>query len=152
MSKCKLCRERGEQTNGKVKCAFEIGEFSQDNWNCATAIEIRGLIGEGGGYLSSGRRGDNFYLYRHDQSYGALWVPPHPEDVPNGDRMGLWRGGGMIVAYWYRHYCQTELLMRLDPLEPRSAGYPLTLAEAEAAIENIQLTQLFRELTPVALA
>lgn len=66
--KCKLCTEQGQPVNfgSQVRCAFESGEFSSDNWNCATACAIRAFMGEGWG--DDGKNEDNFgnkYLDTH---------------------------------------------------------------------------------------
>jgi hypothetical protein len=138
VSKCTLCIAQGWPSNfgDEPRCAFETGEFSSENWNCATAVAIRMLMGEG---WDDSKTHDNFYVRRDDQSYGALFVPPHPEDIPEGKQVGPWRGGGLIAGYWYKHRSQTEMLIRVDPRnggkEPEAAKR-LTVQEAEAAIEN----------------
>jgi len=139
--KCKLCIEQGHPPNfgSPPRCAFESGEFSSDNWNCATAIRIRELMYQ----ESFGELG--LRLRMHDQSFGSLWVPPHPEDIPYGKRIGPWRGGGFISGYWYKDRGQTEMLIRVDPRDggnEKEAALRLTLAEAEAAIENWDLYKL----------
>jgi len=41
---CKLCEERGKNWVGSNPiCAFESGNFSADNWNCATLLRLRDL-------------------------------------------------------------------------------------------------------------
>lgn len=135
---CKRCRERGRPANfgSEPKCAFRTGEFTSDNWQCATALEIRTLMGE------EGPMPDGFYIRQEDQSYGALCVPPNPNDIPEGDEVGPWRCGGLIAGYWYKNRGQTEMLIRVDPRNggmEEKAALRLTLVEAEAALENFKL-------------
>jgi len=141
MPKCKLCIEQGrpEHSASEPRCAFESGEFSSDNWNCATAGAIRELMGEHA-WIDE-RHDEAFYVRRDDRSYGALFVPPNPEQP---EHEGSWRGGGFIAGYWYKHRGQTEMLIRVDPRnggqEP-DAAKPLTLEEAEAALECCRLAR-----------
>ena len=140
---CKRCIERGRPANfgSEPKCAFMTGEFSEDNWQCVTASIIRSFMGED--YCDT-HDGDRFYIYRDDESFGAIWVPPNPQDVPDGDEVGPWRGGGLIAGYWYKHRGCTEMLIRVDPRnggQAADAGKRLTLAEAEAAIENLEIAK-----------
>lgn len=136
MAKCKLCVEQGwpEHFGSEPCCAFEAGEFSSDNWNCATANAIRRLMGEGD-WGDKERNDEAFYVRRDDQSYGALFVPPNPE---RDEDEGPWQGGGLIAGYWYKHRGQTEMLIRVDPRNggmEQDAAKPLTLEEAEEALE-----------------
>lgn len=144
--KCKLCIEQGWPANygDEPECAFATGEFVENNWACATACEIRTLMGEG----EDEQNEDAFYVRRDDQSYGALWVPPHPDDEED---VGCWRGGGMIVATWYKSRGRTDTMIRVDG---RDGGLerakPLLLAEAEAAIRNIRAWKEKTQDTPTS--
>ncbi len=137
-----MCKERGQTWSGSApRCAFESGVFSSDNWNCATANALRELSGERNWQT---KEKDSLWLRRNDQSFAAMWVPAHPEDVPDGDRCGPFRGGGFIAMTWYKHRGQTEMILRVDPRDGGTVdkcGLPLTIAEAEAAIENIRLAR-----------
>lgn len=137
MAKCKLCVGRPEYFGGERRCAFGTGEFSSDNWLCATCVAIRQLMGESGEETD-----ENFYVRRDDRSYGALFVPPLQQDAPDE---GAWRGGGMIAGYWYKHRGQTEMLIRVDPRDggqENDAAKRLTLEEAEAALECCQAARV----------
>lgn len=44
---CPRCKARGKTWEGAdPNCAFEDGEFSSDNWNCATMNKLRDLCGD----------------------------------------------------------------------------------------------------------
>lgn len=46
-SACPRCVARGKTWKGDApKCAFASGVFSPDNWNCATANDLRALCSE----------------------------------------------------------------------------------------------------------
>lgn len=140
MAKCRLCIEQGRPARfgSEPKCAFETGEFSSDNWNCATAGAIRQLMGERGEDVKTD---ENLYLRRDDQSYGSLFVPPNPQD---DEIIGPWRGGGMIAGYWYKHRGRTDMLIRVDHRDggkEDAAAKRLTLQEAEAALECCRLAR-----------
>lgn len=147
--KCKLCIERGRPANfgSEPQCAFTNGVFDSHNWNCATAVEIRKLMGEGWDTLPSEER---LYTRRHDRSFGALWVSPHPEDVPDGDEVGVFRGGGFIAGHWYKHQGRTDMLIRVDPRNggrTEESGQKLTLEEAEAVLENCRSVSALEKTT-----
>lgn len=131
---CALCKKIPiPKTFGSPrKCAFVDGKFTPDNWNCETANALRLLAGESWNPQPSATK---LYLRRDDQSYAAIYVPSHPEDVPDGEILGPFRGGGFIVMAWYKNHGQIEFMGRID-------GYPascqaLSLVEAEAAIKNL---------------
>jgi hypothetical protein len=139
---CKLCKETPVPDNmaSPRLCAFNRdGYFTTENWCCVTALRLRALCGEASRPANEGYR---LYIRRDDQSYGALWVPPHPHDVPEGERIGPFRGGGFIAMSWYKGHGQTEVMIRVDPRDGGQldeAGLPLTMREAEEAIENLRL-------------
>lgn len=139
MSDCARCVKRGQTWNGSApRCAFKTGEFSNENWNCATANNLRSLAGED---HNDAKTAESLYLYRDDQSYAALFVPPNENDIPDGEEIGPFRGGGFIAMSWYKHRGQTDMILRVDPRDGGTwdkCGMPLTLAEAEAAIKNIE--------------
>lgn len=58
------------------------------------------------------------------------------------------RGGGFIAMSWYKSRGRIEIMTRVDG-DPIST--PLTVAEAEAAIENIQIDRAIHG-TPSSLA
>jgi hypothetical protein len=121
-------------------CAFDdAGIFKSENWNCETAVELRVLAHENG--FEDARSNESLYLRRDDQSYAALYVPPHPADAPDGEQYGPWRGGGFIAMSWYKNHGRTDIMIRVDPRNGGligEAGLPLILREAEAALENFR--------------
>ena len=143
VSNCALCKSTPvpENYGSPRSCAFDAGGlFTSDNWACVTALHLRELAGEN----EDSKNEESFYIRANDQSYGALYVPPNPNDVPEGEEFGPFRGGGFIAMSWYKGHGQTEIIIRVDPRDGGAldeAGLPLTLREAEAAIENIRLRQ-----------
>ncbi len=74
-----------------------------------------------------------------------MWIPPHPQDVPDGDRIGPFRGGGFIAMLWYKHHGGIESMVRVDGWDSekrQKAPNLLTLVEAEAALENLEIVAL----------
>lgn len=144
--KCKGCLAQGkpEFFASDPKCAFESGEFSPDNWNCATACELRVFMGESCYREEDKPWYEGFWVRRDDQSYGALWIPPNPNDA---ETVGCWRGGGLIAGYWYKGHGATDMLIRVDPRDGGrdEIGKPLTLVEAEAALENLRFVKSERD-------
>ena len=75
------------------------------------------------------------------ESYAAIYVPPNEEDVPYGEELGEFRGGGFIAMTWYKHRGQTEVIVRVDGWNSETKtpeARPLTLAEAETIIVNLR--------------
>ncbi len=149
---CPLCIKRGRPANfgSEPRCAFRAGQFSTDNWACATANILRTFVDEENSAY-------HWRLRYDDQSYAALFVPAHPQDIdaPEEQRLyGPWRGGGMIAMYWYKNRGQTEGIFRVDPRDGglfKDASLPLTLVEAEAAIINLTLfSEKLRQKSPTA--
>ena len=134
---CTLCRETPVPSNfaSLRKCAFDSrGVFTSDNWNCVTAGELRALAGAGS---DDKKDPDSLFVQRNDKSYAAIWIPPHPEDVPDGERIGPFRGGGFIAMTWYKHHGCTDIMIRVDGAY---GGHgPLTAHEADEALENLRL-------------
>lgn len=139
---CKLCKQMQVPTDfaSSPLCAWDSeGNFDSENWNCETAIALRTAAGEGKEQHSD----ESFWIRRDDTSYAALFVPPHPEDIPDGELIGPFRGGGFIGMTWYKHRGRTDVIVRIDPRNggmPKDAGLPLTLVEADQAIENLKLS------------
>lgn len=138
---CQLCKNTPVPANfGSPRlCAFDhSGVFTHHNWNCVTAIKLRQLAGEWD-YDVAYKSGESFYTYRDDRSYASMFVPPHPSDP---EHEGFFRGGGFIAMTWYKHRGQTEIMIRVDGRDGggySESGLPLTLQEAEAAIENVTI-------------
>ena len=136
---CRLCKEREVPAyyGSAPKCAWDsTGNFTTENWNCETANFLRMAAGE----AASRRSVEAMWVRRNDQSYAALFVPPHPDDIPNGEIVGPFRVGGFIGMTWYKHRGRTDVIVRIDPRDggmPDEAGLPLTLAEADQAVENL---------------
>jgi hypothetical protein len=113
---CKACKKRGQTWRGDPpRCAFENGYFSKDNWNCATANEIRDLC-------ESGK------VYCEDDWYCILHVHPVFDD----SRAALW-------VQWYKSRGRTTdmRLMRTDGDDPR---HP-TLEECEMILKRLSVTE-----------
>ena len=136
---CKLCRETPVPSyfGSPRKCSFdESGVFTSEGWNCVTANNLRDFAEQ--------ETDESFCIRRDDETYAALWIPPHPEDVPSGKRFGPFRGGGFLAMTWYKNRGRTDLIIRVDPRDgglPDKAALPLTVREAEAAIENLTLAR-----------
>jgi hypothetical protein len=142
---CKLCREMPVPSGTARRCAFDgAGEFDPDNWSCETLSALRQAAGESWELKRDDPK--SFFLRYDDTSYAALIVNEHPQDVvmhgAGKSRYGPWRGGGMIAMIWYKHRGTVDICIRVDPrnggMYP-DAARPLTLIEAEAAIENLKL-------------
>lgn len=137
--KCKACVEQGQPANfgSPVRCAFESGVFSDQNWQCATACQLRELAGEG--ETREDQHRDGFWTRRNDTSYAALYVPPHPDQE---EHEGEWRGGGFIAMTWYKSRGGTDVMVRVDGWEGgKHCAVPLTREAAEAALVNILLNR-----------
>lgn len=110
MSECKLCKERGkpEYFGSEPKCAWEMTDFSSDNWNCATANALRDLID---------------YNFRDDMFSGSIGVIHIPEnDIVQG----------YVVMSWYKERGRTaQIWLFNDDDMPR----PLLLKEAEEIVK-----------------
>lgn len=144
---CKMCIERGRPAHydSEPECAFESGEFSSENWNCATVNKIRCFIAY---EPAQDKYNESRLMRKNDQTYVLLWIPPHPDDVPDGYKVGPWRGGGCIAMSWEKDRGQCQAMIRLDPRDGGTwdkAALPLTFGEAEAAIENVTLSRKRRE-------
>lgn len=141
---CKLCKQIPQPTDylSPRLCAFDRrGNFTRENWNCETANALRQACGED---LGSKGSEESLYVRRSDQSYAAIYIPPNPEDVPDGDMVGPFRGGGFIAMSWYKSHGQVDAMIRVDPRDGGMwdrAGLPLTRREAEAALENLKLAR-----------
>lgn len=111
MSVCKACAERGQTWNGSPpKCAFESGEFSPDNWNCATLNQLRDLVYEGQYELPAGVS----YQYCDDQKYATVRVD-HVEGGENDEGTAL---GLALWMSWYKNRGATDALWLLDSSGP----------------------------------
>ncbi len=108
-----MCRERGRPKNfaSEPKCAFpDGGQFTHDNWNCATANAIRDI--------AESERPGVARDYSDDQSYATVSVY-EIEDV--------WDCGAEDHNYWclwltwYKRRGRTEALwlMGSDDAPPR---------------------------------
>lgn len=146
---CRLCRETEVPSYfaSPRRCAFDQkGIFTPDNWNCVTANKLRSLAGEGTPQITT----ESMWVRCEDQNFSALWVPPHPDNVPDGERFGPFRGGGGLIAMsWYKSRGCTEIMIRVDPRDGgtyEKSGLPLTVDEAEAAIVNLELIRSEKEV------
>jgi len=89
---CKRCEERGHPASfgSAPKCAFEEGEFSSDNWNCATMNELRAIAEER-------------EVWNQDQYCSIIPVPESEDDC-----------GEFLVLGWYKHRGKTEAAWVID--------------------------------------
>lgn len=142
---CKRCKETPVPSNygSPRKCAFnDAGVFTEDNWACVTALLLRDFMDS-----DDSTSGESLSVRRDDQSYGALYVPPHPDDIGGygkQDRMGAFRGGGFIAATWYKSRGQTEVMVRVDAWNSENrmkCAMPLMAEEAEEALANLELAR-----------
>ena len=104
---CKLCKERVKSWGGdNPRCAFtDGGEYSTDNWNCATVNEIRSITYEGG---KLSRLVD--YRYCSDQKYATIKIDDC--DIEDGP-LALW-------LTWYKNRGATgEIWLLFDGNDPR---------------------------------
>lgn len=103
---CRMCRERGKTWNGgDPECAFPNGgQFTVENWNCATANALRDISGQDEPHDNADHRWFN------DQNYSTILVDA--VDLSSGPAYALW-------MTWYKHRGRTEGLWLLGGDEPR---------------------------------
>ncbi len=138
---CKYCKETPVPSNygSPRQCAFdESGNFTGSNWNCVSANLLRYAAGEHEGEPPQPGWQKKLYVYADDASYAAIFVPPHPEDIPDGKKVGEFGGGGFIAMSWYKHRGTIQVMTRVDSWKDgRYESEPLTQAAAEDAIDNL---------------
>ena len=111
---CKACMKRGKTWQGDdPRCAFdERGNFTQDNWNCATINKLRELT----------RLACGGFDYRDDDSAGTVYVLQIPE---------IDEAQGYVIMTGYKNRGAIgNALIVFDGSEAK----PLTLEAAEAII------------------
>src|SRR4051794_2461652 len=122
---CKRCQERPKPRllTGDMKCGFETGEFSSDNWFCATLDALRGLCTDVDPGAPKMVSGPGIALWHDDEQVALLPAAPFPDG----------RSSGFVLLRWYnrRGTVDQALMWRMDEL-PR----PLTLAEAEELLDE----------------
>lgn len=117
---CAMCNARGKTWQGSdPKCAFEGATFSGENWNCATAGEIRGFIDETSGRVQ--------YMFCDDQKYATIAV--HDLRLPSGSADALW-------VYWYKNRGRTDAMWLLGSGPPRPPTEADCLVVAEALLKE----------------
>ena len=111
---CKACMKRGKTWQGDdPRCAFDkYGNFTQDNWNCATINKLRELT----------RLAYGGFDYRDDDSAGTVYVLQIPE-------IDEAQGYVIMTGYKNRGAIGNALIVFDD-----SEAKPLTLEAAEAII------------------
>lgn len=118
---CELCEKRGKPWEGSdPKCGFPDGQFSTNNWNCATLNTLRHLAEE------HRAEGEDFgtYRYRHcDVSFAAL---------PFTDSEGSER---FIALSWYKDRGRTGQAWVFQEDDPPQ---PLSLAQAMDCIRDYE--------------
>jgi hypothetical protein len=145
---CSMCRSQNSDefwkkniSNGgsRPKCSFSSGVFSEEGWNCGAANFLREAA------ELAIESGEGMRCRRDDQSYAALWIPDHPNDCSRGgEELGEFRGGGFVAMTWYKERGQVDMIARIDAWDSEkkcNTVRPITLTEAEAAIENIRVNQ-----------
>lgn len=146
---CRLCKGTPipENFGSSRKCAWDAdGNFTKDNWNCVTEGKLRGFAFDNADVQDS----YGFCRWYEDQGYGSILVPSHPQDTPDGNRLGYFRGGGFISMTWYKRRGSIDCMVRVDSYDSekhQTVPKLLTLLEAEAAIDNLFAAGLL-ELTP----
>lgn len=108
---CKRCETRGQTWAGDAPtCAFDKhGNFTADNWNCATMNALR----EAARIIGT--------AYHDDDAAASIGTVPFESDDYSG----------YIVMTWYKNRGRTgNALIMWDDHEPRT----LTEADAEAAL------------------
>jgi len=107
-----------------IRCAFEKGMFSTDNWSCQTMVRLRELCGEGEG--TSNVKLYAYYMRYEDESIGVL---PVFDIVGFGSEKG--NQEGFLVMTWYKGRGKTsQAYIWCDTLKPEI----LTLRTAEAIV------------------
>jgi len=109
---CKRC-EQLKKANSAVydssrKCAFKLGEFHAENWNCGTMQELREIVFD-----------SDIEVYSNDENAAILVAPEKTESTH-------------VFLAWYKHRGKTSMAQEWtidDVLKP------LTLKTAEAVIE-----------------
>lgn len=100
---CKLCYSREKTWNGDDRnCAFDsCGNFTNDNWNCATMSDLRSL--------SEVKQVVNFNN-RDDNSAGSIGVVIIPDNLDFR---------GYLIMTWYksRGKCSTALIINDESYE-----------------------------------
>lgn len=110
---CPRCVERGQTwSGGAPKCAFpNAGKFDPENWNCATANDLRILCGE----EEEGSAEQAFFIRWDDESWGALNLIG--VELQRDAYKTLWLS-------WYKHRGRTDRMYLLsDDGEPEAPDY-----------------------------
>jgi hypothetical protein len=129
---CPRCIERGKDWEGDdPKCAFELGVFSTNNWNCATMNDLRDLVNTD----CFGTEVDTHsWGYRDDMwsaSFGVLRIPEAAHNLLGNEDENF---QGYLVMTWYKNRGRTGQAWIVNDDEPPK---PLTLLEAEAVLVAI---------------
>ena len=108
-----MCTRCQQSPGSGRRCAFDSsGAFTPDNFQCVTANQ---LVEAAEARSTAG-----------DKLYGAIYIPPGA---------GAFAHGGMIALSWNQRGTVGRMV-RVDgaPI----AGYLLTAAEAEAALQSLE--------------
>lgn len=111
MAECRLCKERGKTWQGSdPRCAFPLGTFVSDNWNCATMGALRDRCQQLG------------FHWRDDMDTGSFGFLPFATD----------EDAGFIAMAWYKDRGATPTALIIHDSYPARA---LTFADAMGALE-----------------
>jgi len=117
MFECPRCQARGKTWLGDLpRCAFTgTGQFSADNWNCATMNALRLFTQE---------------IYCQDHTLGIIAIPELSRDCGFDDLMP-----NFLVLHWYktRGACPLAQVVRMN-----HRVSPLTLSWAELILKNLE--------------
>lgn len=119
-TECQACKVRGKTWNGSdPQCGFSEGGFSgSNNWNCATAGEIRDLA----------ETKDNNRIHHHcpeNQHYATIDLMDNKEGFMGAKPVCLWVG-------WYKSRGRTEamwLMFENDPPRPPTEAECLVILD-----------------------
>ena len=117
---CKLCIQRGKTWQGSdPKCAFdENGNFTKDNWVCATMSKLRAIAEE-----------YDLVQTADETSIATLYVPSLDlDEITESANFDAY--GGFIVLSWYKDRGNTGNALFMS----EEGTLPLNIAHAERFI------------------
>lgn len=117
---CNACIKRGKHWQGSdPKCAFdEKGNFTSDNWNCATLSKLREIA-------------EDYDLVQtaNETSIATLYVPSLDlDEITESDNFDAY--GGFIVLSWYKNRGNTGNALFMS----EEGTLPLSIKHAERFI------------------
>lgn len=125
---CQACEKRGKTWQGSdPKCAFDAGEFTPDNWNCATLNELRE-------HLFYGQSTVDYRCHDDDQHVATVALDWDSECESESK---LVRSARSLWVSWYKSRGRTESIWLLG-----ECGLPFRPTEDEvlAVIKQLRET------------